>query len=551
MHRLPKYQDDGASPRSSRPPSINSDRVSTTGSTSTVTAVYAPNYFSPAAAYVAVAAASQIVTDHQNATLLDELTAEEADNVPAESARLSEEALALLNGFLDSILYSILATGRSQSLTAIRPAVQEILKTKLAREAIRAADEELSGLMAGEEDDEDIPNGQGDKWNLEAVFKRTRLRIMVYTRLGELEDDDEERYLSEVDSYAIPEEDDDDRDAGLVSWAAAIFLTSVIEYIAEQTLIVAGQAAFNRVRGKRKKNSLPDSDGQTDVEEPERVIVQEFDMEKVALNSSMGRLWRTWKKTHRPPITPITASARSSFYRSTSSNIGHRRYSTGNAHDAPSAAALEEVPEVEHSERDIASNIPLPIGDKDVEEIEVPGLAKTYEDVDGGDTPTQQVPAKKQRPMSWLAAPGSGRHLLRTRSNSMPSVKEIAARHASQISEETSGTPPFQTPAENFPQREDYMGEGNQVPNVEEEKPQNDEEKDYLDEEKDREDVSSVIAETGSLPGTASPPPATSRRSILRDRSPKPLQLGRDVLASARPTGASKIAALSYRCFTC
>ncbi|KAF4534715.1 uncharacterized protein LTHEOB_2690 [Lasiodiplodia theobromae] len=542
MHRLPRQQDDGAlaSPRSSRAPSISSDHLSTTGSTSTVAAVYVPaSAFQPPPAYVAVSAASQIVTDHQNATLLDQLTKEEADNVPAESARFSEQALALLNGFLDSLLFSILATGRSRSLMAIRPAVQEVLKPKLAREALKAADEELAGLMADEEEDEEIPNGQGEKWSLEAVFKRTRLRVMVYTRLGELEDEDEERFLDEDEVYA---EDEAAREAGLVSWAAAIFLTSVIEYIAEQTLIVAGQAAFKRMRAKRKRSVQQGVTDEDELEELERVVVNDFDMEKVALNSALGRLWRTWKKTNRAPITPISATGRSPFSRSFSFSSGHRRYSTGNAHDAPSAAALEEVPEVEYSERDIASNIPLPIGENDVAEIEVPGLAKTYEEVEevvDESASLMPPPTKKQRPMSWLAAPGSGRHLIRSRSNSMPSIKQLAQRQASTSSEEPpSETPPFHTPVETFHQHEDYIAEGNKVAETKRKSQANSARfsTDQLDE------VSSVIAETGSLPGAASPPPAPpiNRRSILRDRSPKPLQLGRDILVTAKPADSPR-----------
>ncbi|OJD29165.1 uncharacterized protein BKCO1_8900018 [Diplodia corticola] len=545
MHRLPRQQDDGAlnSPRSSRAPSISSDRQSTAGSTSTIAAVYVPSAaFQPPPAYVAVSAASQIVTDHQNATLLDQLTPEEADNVPAESALCSEVALGLLNGFLDSLLFSVLATGRSRSLTTIRPAVQEVLKPRLAREAMKAADEELSGLLAGDDDEEELPSGNDVKWNLEAVFKRTRLRIMVYTRLGELEDEDEERFLEEDEVYA---EDEEARDAGLVSWAAAIFLTSVIEYIAEQTLIVAGQAAFKRVRTKRRRATQTSVTNETELEELERTIVHDFDMEKVALNSALGRLWRTWKKTNRAPTTPITATGRSSLFSSSFSFNGQRRYSTGNAHDAPSAAALAEVPEVEYSERDIASNIPLPMGKNDVDEIEVPGLAETYEEVDESATPPRKN--KKQRPMSWLAAPGSGRHLIRSRSSSMPTLKQLAERHASVTSEETlGGTPPFQTPAESFNQREDYIAEGEQI--AEANQTQNSTEKDQTAEvkesfdERDREEVSSIIAETGSLPGAASPPsaPPLNRRSILRDRSPKPLQLGRDILANAKPTDSNR-----------
>ncbi|KAL0258512.1 hypothetical protein SLS55_006008 [Diplodia seriata] len=64
-----------------------------------------------------------------------------SDNGLIEQRRFSDEALALLDGFLDSFLFSILATARSRSLTTIRPAVQEVLKPRLAREAMKAADE--------------------------------------------------------------------------------------------------------------------------------------------------------------------------------------------------------------------------------------------------------------------------------------------------------------------------------------------------------------------------------------------------------------------------
>ena len=81
------------------------------------------------------------------------------------------------------------------------------------------ADEELEGLLAGEDDEEFPAQGgkEGEKpWDVEKVWKRTRLRIMVYTRLGELEDDDEERYVQQERGLSMDE--DDDEEAGLVSW---------------------------------------------------------------------------------------------------------------------------------------------------------------------------------------------------------------------------------------------------------------------------------------------------------------------------------------------
>ena len=68
-------------------------------------------------------------------------------------------------------------------------------------------------------------------WDLELVWKRTRLRVMVYMRLGEMEDEDEQRYVKEEQLFHGSERRFS-QSSGLVSWAAAIFLTSVLEYVA-------------------------------------------------------------------------------------------------------------------------------------------------------------------------------------------------------------------------------------------------------------------------------------------------------------------------------
>jgi hypothetical protein len=202
--------------------------------------------------------------------------------------------------------------------------VSDVLKPRLARDAIEAADEELQGLLAGE-DDEELSTEHAkavDRWDVEKVWKRTRLRIMVYTRLGELEDEDEERYVQQERGLSMDE--DEDEEAGLVAWASAIFLTSVIEYVAEQSLLVAGSAAFARMAARMKKLAQQTDD--TEQQPIERLIIEEPDVEKIALNSALGRLWRTWRKRVRSPISP-TSPGRGVYAASSYSSLHHRKAS--------------------------------------------------------------------------------------------------------------------------------------------------------------------------------------------------------------------------------
>lgn len=384
---------DISSPRSSRAPSFSSDRPSLAGSIT----FQMPSSVRPAPAYIAASVASQIVTDNHNAQLREDAAVSDNEDAAAalSNALFSEHALSLLNAFLDHLLFAFLSTAHSPSLTAIRPAITEVLKPRLAREAMATADEELAGLLAGE-DDEEFPAQQGnehDVWDVEKVWKRTRLRIMVYTRLGELEDEDEERYVQQERGLSMDESDDEE--AGLVSWASAIFLTSIIEHVAEQTLLISGQAAFTRLSAKMRKMAQQSPDGEE--RQLQRIIVEDFDVEKVALNSALGRLWRTWRKRVRSPITPL--SPRGIRNMSSYSSL-HRRHIS---YDTDRGSMIDGVPEVleyKPTETEIAANIPLPIGDNDVNEIEVPGLARTFEEHESSGTQTPIT--RPQRPASAI-----------------------------------------------------------------------------------------------------------------------------------------------------
>jgi hypothetical protein len=387
---------DMTSPRSSRAPSVASDRISLTSSRANIP-TFSMNA-RPPPAYVAVAAASDMVTDHRYSLMRDEF-GDDASLSDEDFALFSEPALELVNAFLDYLLYSFLAQARSPSLSAIRPAVLDILKTRLAREAMAAADEELESLLAGGEDEEEIAAQNNARWDLEAVWKRTRLRIMVYIRLGEMEDEDEGRYLEQEEMLSYQDGSEDQENAGLVSWTAAIFLTSVLEYIAEQTLLSAGQSAYARVAGKKNSKAELSPASPVSADGFERVIVQDFDVEKLALNSTLGRLWRTWRKFIRSPsgLSPTTGSLRrmNSFGMSPRNSHGHRRATS----NPPEEVSVPEIPEGEPTETEIASNIPLPMSQNDIAEIEAVGTELMFDEDDESETPR---PRGQGRPTSMI-----------------------------------------------------------------------------------------------------------------------------------------------------
>lgn len=390
-----EHQEPLVSPLMSRSPSVASDRYSVvSGLTSNTYWAGNPQNVNPPPSYVAPTGAAQVVGEHRGAAAqgLRHSESDDEDEPKSKSdVQFSGPALGLINSFLDQLLFSFLSTARSTSLRTLRPAVTEVLKARLARDAIASAEEELQELLAGgEEEDEDNTKQNAAennrRWDLELVWKRTRLRVMVYMRLGEMEDEDEERYIKEEELFH-GNEGRFSQKSGLVSWAAAIFLTGVLEYVAEQTLQVAGNAAYSRARRQnrhaRSTTPLPEEQQQQQRRTP--VTVEEYDVEKVALNSVLGRLWRTWRKSLRAaapssPTRRFSKMSNDNFYSPTS----HRRGSLGNGADgsvfgdAHHPRMLDDVPEMQFPEHVLASNIPLPIGERqrDVDEIEVPGLAR-------------------------------------------------------------------------------------------------------------------------------------------------------------------------------
>lgn len=322
--------------------SFSGDRNSMSASPS----LASPPSVAPDPMYIAAATASQIITsDHQSQ--IDDWFDEHGGRVDAETAVVSPASLILINSFLDQLLFSILACARSTSILSLRPAVTEVLKPRLAKDAIDGADEELQEFLGGGDDEELLAFHNGHesrgKWDLNLVWRRTRLRCMVYTRLGDMEEEDEEMYI-ERERMEDANEDHRrlSRELGIISPAAAIFLTSILEFIGEHALMMAGEAAFNR-REIRQLRNAHDSAGNTN--DPERVVVEDIDMEKLAFNTTLGRLWRSWKKRVRSPSISYSRPLSRDFVRrraassSTSPNLSEVDESNQSNHDVPRSVA--------------------------------------------------------------------------------------------------------------------------------------------------------------------------------------------------------------------
>ena len=423
----------------------------------------APLHVSPDAAFIASAAASQIVTnDHDSHadTWYDQQGIEPA----GETALVSEKALQLVNSFLDQLLFNFLQCARATTLTALRPAVSDVLKPKLAKDAIFNADEELREYLGGgDEDDYVQPQGSSPRdWDVELVWKRTRLRCMVYSSLGDMEEEDEDRYMEEENL----EIGADELISDVISPAVAIFLTSVLEYMGELTLTVAGQAANHRMRTKFEKDLRDGSRTLDDI--ADRIVVEELDMERVALDRTLGRLWRGWKKRIRSPgLTEL--------------NI--RPYSRQSTEPTTprlplSESTLVEPKKIQEYSKDTIKedvqpvDVPLPLGDRDVDEIEVPGLVAYSDDEDDEDEETER---DTWRPKSMLISSAIFDDAIRDSVSSLKRTPVMLSRKRSN-SLPTPGAVPFYT-APKLPTKElESAGES-----VGEESPEEDRKASYSD----------------------------------------------------------------------
>ncbi|RAL08132.1 uncharacterized protein BO97DRAFT_227648 [Aspergillus homomorphus CBS 101889] len=361
-----------------------------------------PTVVTPAPTFIASSAAAQIITSDQEFNAADFVADEDGPGSNA-SALVTREALSTLNGFLDYLLFNILAAAKSTQLACIRPAVSEVLKPRLAKEVVEAADDELSEFMGGPDDEQlEFRGGQtpGGEFELIRSWKLTRLRCMVYTRLGDMEEDEEEEHIARE---GLADEDGVPRrlasHVGNITPAAAIFLTSIIEHLGEQALIIAGETARSRLSTKLELDSDESMETGANRASMDRLVVEDHDMEKLALNPTLGRLWRTWRKRVRGSTLSRAVSRESMRRRhSVFTTTGSRKSSVFSADVFSVRSAPSPLPETPKDIDPVL--VPLPLNDHDVQEIEVPGYLP---ELDTGEIQTMQaVVAHKVRPHSLM-----------------------------------------------------------------------------------------------------------------------------------------------------
>lgn len=361
------------SPKAMRSPSLSSDVPSTRSA-----ATAALPEVNPPPSFVATAEASQLVSSEIEDTV-----------------NVTEQALVLLNSFLDHILYNILSTAKSNQLARLRSAVPVVLKPRLGKAALAAADEELKEYL-NDGDDEMLVGSDpqpecGTNFDLDLAWKLARLRCMVYTRLGDMEEEDEEEHIeaeqlnpgSGAYTHAAHR-------ASSVRAASAIFLTSILEYLGEQALLYAVQNTARRAQAPKSPVALQfNKHGPMSPPLHQSMDLDESDMFYVGRESPLSRLWRSWRRQTRVPM-----------------DVASRQILP--LHDDHSPMA-ERTPRIEENaiqeetqNSGLPHQIPLPMSENDVNEIEVPGLAR--EIVDDGDTPPAvTLPERsKKRPASMV-----------------------------------------------------------------------------------------------------------------------------------------------------
>ncbi|KAI3287472.1 hypothetical protein DTO002I6_7775 [Penicillium roqueforti] len=389
--KTPDFLETGAVSRSRSPSVVSSDsqfsRVN----------LMSPPSVTPAPAFISPSAASDIVSADQEFNAAD-FVAEDEETGAGATALVTPAALSLLNGFLDNLLFNILASSKSTQLACIRTAMADVLKPRLAKEVVASAEEELGEYMGGADDEQtEFRGGQepGGDFDLVRSWKLTRLRCMVYTRLGDMEEDDEDEFIAQD---SLGETDGAPRrfssHVDNITPAASIFLTSIIEYIGERALVIAGETSRSRLSAQLN-NGGPEFGSGHERKRIDRLVVEDLDMEKLALNATLGRLWRTWRQRRRGTNLSRTLSRES--FRPRGYSLANSRKSSIVTIEEP-ITPKEPLPVAMPPPLDPAT-VPLPTSHYDVQEIEVPGYTG---DLDGEVQTMEAVIAHKVRPRSLM-----------------------------------------------------------------------------------------------------------------------------------------------------
>ena len=300
---------------------------------------------------------------------------------------VSEGALEWLNSFLDQTLYNLLSLSKSTSLATIRLAVPKLLKPRLGQAALSAGEEEVRDILeASEFDPSHNPKSKSSEFDLELVWKLARMRCMVYSRLGDLEEEDEEELLEEE---GLSEHMQNPKTT--TTPIEALFLAAILGFLGEQALATAAQHAERRHDQQAQSKSTEETE--TDAED--ELVLEPVDMLQLGREGPLSRLWRSWRRDARSTDTGSSSrpGSLSNILSTTGGDPSHAKQ--------PSLTSkADAIPEEDSPKSLNPSQIPLPIRDSDVDEIEVPGVAPPLE---GDEDTGVHIPERStKRPNSAL-----------------------------------------------------------------------------------------------------------------------------------------------------
>lgn len=340
-----------------RAPSFSSDIMS--ASSKSAGAAYSVPDANPPPAYVAQMEASKILTREMDRRVV-----------------VSQPALTLLNEFLDHVLYNIILTSQSVALFQIRAAVPAVLKPRLGKLALKAGEEELREYMDEDQVQEELYSSRysviaKSGFDPELVWKLARLRCMVYTRMGDVEEEDEEEWLDKerlLDQVAASPSEA--RHSMAVSPNAAIFLAAILEHLGEQALYYAAQYAQRR-HDNAQTQTLINSDPASQMAARDAdIILDGKDMNHVGRDSPLSRLWRSWRRNTRSPAEPKSRSISPESMMNPLTDAEHGRGTSNGHYPVPPIVEETGAPGEQSSVLLTPSQIPLPETENDIAEIE-------------------------------------------------------------------------------------------------------------------------------------------------------------------------------------
>ncbi|CAG8548297.1 159_t:CDS:2, partial [Dentiscutata heterogama] len=151
--------------------------------------------------------------------------------------RISPEALAIINHFLDEFLYLLVDSSCSLYLENIKLAIFNVLPTHLGKNSIKEADFELKTFLESGNFDKTLEKAVelSDPYPVQRVFEQFRIKCKYYSTLSE-----QNFSINDRDPSTMPGLHNSD---GIyISPSLAIYMTAVLEYVGEHILVLVAKA---------------------------------------------------------------------------------------------------------------------------------------------------------------------------------------------------------------------------------------------------------------------------------------------------------------------